>query len=82
MNHILLQFRTKFLSRSLWPDAHKWANTQDLLKKIMSENQIELVDFPTVITDENVRQVKQQLLSIYKLVYHKARLEQRILEHK
>jgi len=29
LNHILLQFRTKYLSHSLWPDASKWSMIKD-----------------------------------------------------
>jgi len=52
-----------------------------LVQRIISEHQLEAADFPHSLSEENVRPVKKQLLSIFKLVYHKARLEQRLLEH-
>ncbi len=82
LNRILLQFRTKFITRSLWSNAQKWAIIKDSIQRIISEHQIEPADFPPILSHENVRPVKKQLLTIYKLVYHKARLEQRLLEHK
>jgi len=52
-----------------------------MIQQITQEHQLDPVTLPSVLTDENARPVKKQLLSIYKTIYHKARLEQRHLEH-
>ena len=82
LNGILLLFRTKYLSRSLWPDVQNWARHEDTIQQIITEHHLNPVTFPGILTDANVRLVKRQLIVIYKLVYHKARLEQRLLEQK
>ena len=82
LNNILLRFRTKYLSRSLWPDDQQWTLIKDTLHLILSEHHLDPVDFPPILQLDNVKQVKKQLLTIYKEVYLKARLEQRIIEQK
>ncbi len=44
------------------------------------EHWLELVDLSPTLSADNVRDVKRQLLSIFKLIYHKARIEQRFIE--
>jgi len=48
----------------------------------MVEHKIDPVALPSLLSEDNVKPVKKTLLSIYKLVYHKVRLEQRLIEHK
>jgi len=52
------------------------------LQVLISEHRLDTVDFPPLLQQENVRQVKKQLLTIYRAVYLKAHLEQRLLEQK
>ncbi len=47
----------------------------------MIDHQLADCVFPSILTEDNVRSVKKALLSIYKTIYHKARLEQRNIEH-
>ena len=80
MNHLLLKFCTKLISQSIWPDEHEWAQLSEMVQQIIKEHHLESVVLPTIITMNNVRPLKRQLLTIYKLIYHKVRLEQRHLE--
>ena len=80
LNHILLKFRMKLINKSLWPDAQEWARSAETVQQILKDYQIDLVSFPDSISTDNVRSVKKQLLVIYKLIYHKARLEKRHIE--
>jgi len=80
MNNILLKFRTKLITRSLWPNDHEWALHKETIQQLIEEHKLELAEFPQIITMANVRQIKKQLLTIFKLIYHKARLERRLLE--
>jgi len=82
MNTILLQFRTKYLSYSLWPDRKNWSLHKATILLIIAEQYIDPVDFPPLLNQDNIRLVKKNLLSIYRKLYLKARLEQRLLEHK
>ncbi len=52
-----------------------------MIQNIILEHQLEPVVFPSSLTAENVRPVKKLLLSIYKTIYRKARLEQRSIEY-
>ena len=82
LNRVLLHFRTKLLSRSLWPNEPTWSRYLAMILRIMAEHKIDPVALPPLLSEDNVKPVKKTLLSIYKLVYHKARLEQRLIEHK
>ncbi len=53
-----------------------------VVQHIIKEHQLNPINFPALLTATNVYDVKKQLLKIYKLVYQKARLEQRLIEHK
>src|SRR6266540_5717971 len=79
---ILLSFRTKFLTKELWPNVHLWTDQKATTQQLIAQHHIDPVDFPQILTAANVRQVKAKLIAIYKLVYQKARLEQRLLENK
>ena len=81
MNNILLKFRTKLITRSLWPDELEWGLIKDTVRLIIDEHHIDPVEFPDIITKDNIRLTKKLLLNTYKLIYHKARLERRWLEH-
>ena len=45
------------------------------LQVLISEHRLDPVDFPSLLQLENVKQVKKQLLTIYRAVYLKAHLE-------
>ncbi len=77
----MLQFRTKYLTKLIRPDDTSWQNQLDIIQQIIKEHQLDQVTFPLVLSDENAKPVKKQLLAIYKTIYYKARLEQRRLEH-
>src|SRR6266540_3489392 len=55
---------------------------KDTLHLIISGHHLDPVDFPPLLCLDNVRHVKKQLLTLYKAIYLKARLEQRLLEQK
>ncbi len=80
MNNILLKFRTKLITRSLWPDELEWGLIKDTIRSITDEHHIDPVTFSDIITKDNVRLTKTLLLNTYKLIYQKARLEHRRLE--
>jgi len=80
LNHILLKFRTKFISRSLWPDDTSWNSHQATIQQIITEHRLDPTEFPPTLSADNIRQVKTRLLMLYKLIYHKARLERRAIE--
>jgi len=82
LNVILLAFRIKFLTRQLWPDLTRWAEQLVTIQQVIVQHKIDPVDFPQVLTTDNVRQVKAQLLTIFKLIYQKPRQEQRLMENK
>ncbi len=82
LNSVLLQFRTKYLSRDIWPDVTTWVTQMNAIQQICKEHQIDPIDLPSALCANNVRPVKKQLLTVYKIIYQKARMEQRILEHK
>jgi len=77
----MLQFRTKYLTKSIRPDDTTWQNQLAIIKQIIQEHQLDQVTLPLVLSDENARPIKKQLLAIYKTIYHKAWLEQRWFEH-
>ena len=52
-----------------------------MIQNIILEHQLETVVFLPSLTAENVRPIKKLLLSIYKTIYRKARLEQRSIEY-
>ena len=81
LNSILLRFRTKFLTCSLWVDQHVWQVHLATIQLIILEHKLEPVVFLSTLNAENVRPVKKLLLSMYKMIYHKARLEQISIEH-
>jgi len=72
LNRILLKFRTKYLTCSLWIDQPVWQDNLAMIQNIILEHQLEPVVFPSSLTAENVRPVKKLLLSIYKTIYRKA----------
>ena len=80
MNNILLKFCTKLIGRDLWPDAVEWCSIQNTVRLIIDEHKLDPIDLPMSITKDNVRFIKKLLLSTYKLIYHKARLERKWLE--
>ena len=53
-----------------------------MIQQVITEYHLDPVAFPPLLSENNIRQVKKQLLSIYKLMYQKAHLEQWLLEHK
>ncbi len=53
-----------------------------MIQYIIKEHHLDPVNLPLFLSADNVRLIKSQLLSIFKTVYHKARLEQRLLEQK
>jgi len=75
LNHILLKFRTKYISRSLWPDNLTWISSRNTVNLIISKYRLDDIDLSLHISADNIRKVKQQLLSVYKNIYHKAWLE-------
>src|SRR6266540_235960 len=81
MNNILLKFRTKLISRELWPGDDEWCTLTNTVRNVIEEHQLEPIDLPFSITKDNVRAVKKMLLDTYKLIYHKARLERIRIEH-
>src|SRR6266498_1765713 len=81
MNNILLKFRTKLISRALWPDDAEWSTLKNTIRLVIEEHQLDPLDLPVTITTDNVRPIKKLLLGTYKLIYHKARLERIRIEH-
>ena len=77
---ILLQFCTKIIAQSLWPDAIKWPSHMDTILQIVQEHQLDPIPLPTLLTAHNVKSVKTQLLTLYKIIYKKAKFDQRQLE--
>ncbi len=80
LNHILLKFRTKYLIRSLWPDDTSWLSHKVTIQQLITKHHLDPAELPPTLSADNVHHVKKQLLTMYKLIYHKARLEQRIIE--
>ena len=72
MNNILLKFRTKLITRVLWPNKQEWTVHIDSVYHITLEHKLEPQRSLRIITTDNVRTIKKQLISIYKLIYHKA----------
>ncbi len=59
LNNILLQFKTKYLSCSLWPDDKQWIMIKATLQIFISEHRLDSVDFPSLLQLDNVRHVKK-----------------------
>ena len=50
------------------------------VQQLIDIHKLDPVALPLTITANNVRQIKKQLLTIYKLIYQKARLECRQMD--
>ncbi len=50
------------------------------VQQLINIHKLEPVDLPLTIIITNVRQIKKHLLTIYKLIYQKTRLERRQMD--
>ena len=54
LNNILLKFRTKYITRSLWPDHPTWISHKDTVNQIIREHHLEAIILPSHISADNV----------------------------
>ncbi len=54
LNAVFLQFRTKYLTHTLWPDVTTWPSQVEVLQQIIKAHHLDHVDFPTLLTEDNV----------------------------
>ena len=77
LNAILLQFRSKFITRQIWPKGATWAQQQDQIRHIITTQRLDPIDLPDTLCPSNIRPTKSTLLRVYKTIYKKAHYEQR-----